>query len=74
MVSDLAGGDSMRFSWSGSPTVNPFKLDAIICTTNNVVKPKPLNSKILELKTTKKHSSLVNSPHKRHKNTEEREP
>lgn len=32
MVSDLAG-DSMRFSWSGSPTVNPFKLEAIICTT-----------------------------------------
>ncbi|PPD83592.1 hypothetical protein GOBAR_DD19458 [Gossypium barbadense] len=30
MVSDLAG-DSMRFSGSGSPTVNPFKLDAIIC-------------------------------------------
>jgi hypothetical protein len=30
MVSDLAG-DSIRLSWSGSPTVNPFKLDAIIC-------------------------------------------
>lgn len=28
MVSDLAG-DSMRFSGSGSPTVNPFKMDAI---------------------------------------------
>ena len=30
MLSDLAG-DSMRLSESGSPTVNPFKLDAIIC-------------------------------------------
>lgn len=32
MLSDLAG-DSMRLSESGSPTVNPFKLDAIICRT-----------------------------------------
>lgn len=30
MLSDLAG-DSMRFSGSESPTVNPFRLDAIIC-------------------------------------------
>ena len=31
MGSDLAG-DSMRLSGSGSPTVSPFKLDAMICT------------------------------------------
>ena len=30
MLSDLAG-DSMRLSGSESPTVNPFRLDAIIC-------------------------------------------
>lgn len=37
MDSDLAG-ESMRFSERGSPTVNPFKLDAMICARSSTKK------------------------------------